>query len=258
MSTNDFAAFAALDLASIKLKLMHVESGEGWTALRADAVETEYRRFLFLMNKYPDAEASPTVDVDTFWHYHILDTQKYAVDCEVLFGYFLHHDPYVGIGAGASGDEHMAGAERMRVIYETEFGVSQAANAAQAFCTAPGKPAQAANDVQAFCTAPGTPAAAANAAYAFCTSPGQPGEATNAAHAAHAFRTAPGKPRHAAKAAHAFCTAPGKPVGAANAFCTAPGKPRQAANAASAFCTAPGKQAQDMTHRAIGEQALAA
>eukprot|EP01114_Cavostelium_apophysatum_P000303 TRINITY_DN10280_c0_g1_i3.p1 TRINITY_DN10280_c0_g1~~TRINITY_DN10280_c0_g1_i3.p1 ORF type:complete len:146 (+),score=34.26 TRINITY_DN10280_c0_g1_i3:244-681(+) len=129
MSTNEFAAFAALDLASIKMKLMHVESGEGWSSLRADAVETEYRRFLFLMKKYPDAEASPTVDVDTFWHYHILDTMKYATDCEALFGYFLHHYPYVGIGADANEDDHLAGGERMRTIYEAEFGAGPTAHA---------------------------------------------------------------------------------------------------------------------------------
>jgi hypothetical protein len=108
MSTNEFAAFEMLDLAPIKMKLMHVESGEAWSAVRADAVEAEYRRFLYLMKKYPDAGASPSVDVDTFWHYHILDTMKYALDCEALFGYFLHHYPYVGIGENANDGDHAA------------------------------------------------------------------------------------------------------------------------------------------------------
>lgn len=35
----------------------------------------------------------PTRDIDTVWHYHILDTHKYASDCKVVFGYFLHHNP---------------------------------------------------------------------------------------------------------------------------------------------------------------------
>ena len=42
-------ALTALDLDAIKMKLMHVESGEGWSAAYADEVEAEYRRFLFLM-----------------------------------------------------------------------------------------------------------------------------------------------------------------------------------------------------------------
>lgn len=239
MSTNDFAAFAELDLAPIKMKLMHVASGEGWSALRADAVEAEYRRFLFLMKKYPDAEASPTVDVDTFWHYHILDTQKYALDCEALFGYFLHHYPYVGIGAAANDGDHAAGGERMRAIYEAEFGASPVSYIRSAFCTSPGKPRDAA---AAFCTSPGTPHEAANAAYAFCTSPGKPQTAS----AAHAFCTSPGKPQ-AANAAHAFCTSPGKPAaGAAHAFCTSPGKP--ATDTAHAFCTSPGRPAANAVH----------
>ena len=242
MSTNEFAAFEALDLAPIKMKLMHVESGEGWSALRADAVETEYRRFLFLMKKYPDAEASPTVDVDIFWHYHILDTMKYARDCEALFGYFLHHYPYVGIGEDANDGDQAAAGDRMRAIYETEFGALPAANAAFAFCSAPGKQFDAANNASAFCSAPGKPRETANGAYAFCSAPGKP---LDAAHAAYAFCSAPGKPRETANAAHAFCSAPGKQfdaVNAAYAFCSAPGKPREADNAAYAFCSAPGKQ----------------
>ena len=253
MSTNDFAAFAALDLTPIKMKLMHVQSGEGWSALRADAVEAEYRRFLFLMKKYPDAEASPTVDVDTFWHYHILDTQKYAVDCEALFGYFLHHYPYVGIGAGMNDDDHAAGGERMRMIYEAEFGAWRAAND-DAFCSSPGKPV----DAVAFCSSPGKPAEA-NAAIAFCSSPGKPhhvaafcsspGKRLDTANAAAAFCSSPGKPVPAAiafcsspgepvRAATAFCSSPGKPVPAATAFCSSPGKP---VPAATAFCSSPGK-----------------
>jgi hypothetical protein len=207
MSTNEFAAFETLDLAPIKMKLMHVASGEGWSTVRANAVETEYRRFLFLMKKYPDAEASPTVDVDTFWHYHILDTQKYARDCEALFGYFLHHYPYVGIGAGANEADHAAGGERMRAIYEAEFGAQPTAHAVSAFCTSPGAPRKAA--VTAFCTSPGKPLEAASAAYAFCTSPGQPRQTANEA---YVFCTAPGRPRAAANAAYAFCTSPGKPL----------------------------------------------
>jgi hypothetical protein len=148
MSTNEFAAFEALDLAPIKMKLMHVESGEGWSARRADAVEMEYRRFLFLMKKYPDAQASPTVDVDTFWHYHILDTMKYARDCQAVFGYFLHHYPYVGIGEESDDSERVSGGEWMLAIYETEFGAMAGAQAA--WCAAPGKQADA-----AWCAVPG-------------------------------------------------------------------------------------------------------
>ncbi|MCC2971864.1 glycine-rich domain-containing protein-like [Massilia sp. IC2-476] len=245
MLTNEFAAFETLDLDPIKMKLMHVHSGEGWTALRADAVETEYRRFLFLMKKYPNAEASPTVDVDIFWHYHILDTLKYARDCEAVFGYFLHHYPYVGMGASANDDDHAAGGERMRSIYEAEFGTAAAANSAHAYCAGPGMPREAAIAAYAYCAGPGKLRQASDAAFAYCASPGTPREAANAA---HAYCAAPGKPREAANAAaYAYCASPGQPREAANtayAYCASPGQPREAANAAYAYCAAPGQPRQ--------------
>ena len=42
---------------------------------------------------YLDFEAPhvPTIDIDLFWHQHILDTRAYAKDCQKVFGQFLHH-----------------------------------------------------------------------------------------------------------------------------------------------------------------------
>jgi hypothetical protein len=118
----EFETIASLDLDPIKVKLMHNHSGEGWSLARASAVEVEYRRFLFLMKKYPDELAAPTVDVDTFWHYHILDTAKYAADCEAIFGYFLHHFPYLGLRGEEDMQAHDRAGERMRELYEESFG----------------------------------------------------------------------------------------------------------------------------------------
>jgi hypothetical protein len=123
MSAHDeFKAIAELDLDPIKVKLMHKESGEGWSAEKADAVEFEYRRFLFLMKKYPQEQTAPLFDVDTFWHYHILDTMKYALDCETVFGYFLHHFPYIGLRGEDDEAAHQRVGERMKTLYEQEFG----------------------------------------------------------------------------------------------------------------------------------------
>ncbi|NNG24426.1 glycine-rich domain-containing protein [Telluria aromaticivorans] len=234
MSTTEFALFETLDLAPIKMKLMHVESGEAWSATRTNAVEAEYRRFLFLMKKYPDAGASPTVDVDTFWHYHILDTMKYARDCEQVFGYFLHHYPYVGIGAGTDVGEQVEAGERMRAIYEVEFGASTASGSA--WCAAPGKPVQAAAETNAWCAAPGKPAAA------WCAAPGKQPGGTNEA----AWCAAPGKPVQGAAEATAWCAAPGKQLvvsaAVASAWCAAPGKKLHAQFEATAWCAAPGKK----------------
>ncbi|MBB3223388.1 glycine-rich domain-containing protein [Pseudoduganella umbonata] len=119
---TDFDTIDALDLDPIKVKLMHEESGEGWSLERANAVEKEYRRFLYLMKKFPEEQAAPLMDVDTFWHYHILDTMKYAADCDAVFGHFLHHFPYVGLRGAADEEAHRQMGERMRLLYEETFG----------------------------------------------------------------------------------------------------------------------------------------
>ena len=123
MSTHaDFAAIAALDLGRIKTKLCHVESGEGWSRARADAVEAEYRRFLYLMKIFPNEQTVPTVEIDTFWHYHILDTMQYAADCDAAFGYFLHHNPAVGLEGASEAPERARRAARMEALYAATFG----------------------------------------------------------------------------------------------------------------------------------------
>jgi hypothetical protein len=122
VSQEEFAEFAALDLEPIKVKLMHQESGEGWSLERANAAEFEYRRFLYLMKKFPQEQAAPSMEVDTFWHYHILDTLKYAEDCQAAFGYFLHHFPYMGLRGEDDLVAHQRVGERMRTLYEETFG----------------------------------------------------------------------------------------------------------------------------------------
>lgn len=92
-----------LDLEMIKLKLMDIEEGEGWSRDYVDQVAIEYRKFLGLSRNYPDLAIVPSGPVDIFWHYHILDTQKYGPDCIKVFGFFLHHFPYFGM----RGDEDL-------------------------------------------------------------------------------------------------------------------------------------------------------
>jgi hypothetical protein len=147
-SYNECKAIVELDLDPIKVKLMHKESGEGWTLEQASAVENEYRRYLYLMKIFPSEMAAPSMDVDTFWHYHILDTMKYVRDCEDVFGYFLHHFPYVGLRGQDDLAAHEEMGERMAVLYEQTFGqkypdslISDAASAANDMTAYSSRPA---------------------------------------------------------------------------------------------------------------------
>ena len=157
ISNTQYQAIAALDFTAIKYKLMMDTFGEGWSPAKADAIETEYRRFLYLQAAFPDQQTAPTLDVDTFWHYHILDTAKYAADCEAAFGYFLHHNPYLGLMDGDAPGMEVEAGERTRALYEATFG--EAYIRAEAYGEADGAAAR----CSGLCTATATPAGAASA-----------------------------------------------------------------------------------------------
>lgn len=86
-------AIEAIDLTPVCMRLMHPEAGPGWSDERTRRAERDYREFLFVASQFPDQAPRPSTDVDDFWHFHILDTIKYAKDCAQSFGYFLHHGP---------------------------------------------------------------------------------------------------------------------------------------------------------------------
>ena len=89
-------AIDELEFDRMKAKLLH-QQDRGWTPEAVTRAEHGYRQFLKLSAKYPGVAIVPGEEVDQFWHAHILDTQRYACDCERLFGHVLHHNPYVGI-----------------------------------------------------------------------------------------------------------------------------------------------------------------
>ncbi|MEK7148414.1 MAG: hypothetical protein AAB770_00685 [Patescibacteria group bacterium] len=114
-------AIDQLDLGPIKVKLMR-EDGENWSLEQVNMAEKWYKRFLFLNLMHPSLSIVPTKVIDTFWHYHILDTMKYAKDCQNVFGYFLHHFPYFGM----RGDEDAKNLDdafaNTKDLFHREFG----------------------------------------------------------------------------------------------------------------------------------------
>src|SRR5258708_7965918 len=139
------AAIQALDLDPIKLKVMDAEEGQGWTREYVDRMELAYKRFLTLLVRFPDETIAPTKDVDKFWHGHILDTIKYADDCQNVFGYFLHHFPYFGMRGEEDAANLRTAGKNMHALYEREFG--EALPSGAAFCSA------APQENAAFCSA---------------------------------------------------------------------------------------------------------
>lgn len=62
-------------------------------------------RYLDMCQRFPDQPLVPSCWVDDFWHLHILDTIKYAEDCNRFFGYFLHHFPCFGMRGESDKEE---------------------------------------------------------------------------------------------------------------------------------------------------------
>lgn len=116
-----------LDLSAIAYKLMHSE--EGWTKQKTTQALLRYMMFLFILNLYPNQNLVPTVEIDRVWHHHILDTQKYAQDCEELFGRFIHHSPYTGLGNDAS--NWQASFSETQKLFKQYFGVELLAEGTQ-------------------------------------------------------------------------------------------------------------------------------
>lgn len=148
-------AIEALDFSRMKAKLLHQQHVR-WTLESLEEAERGYRQFLKLAAKYPDSPAVPSEQVDAFWHAHILDTRRYAGDCERIFGYVLHHDPYVGI----DGPEDEARLLKMAVASDElstrEFGrpLTSAAYCARAATEDPAYCARAAKANQSTSSAP--------------------------------------------------------------------------------------------------------
>lgn len=186
------AAIFALDLDPIKFKLMDKKEGLGWTREQADRLELEYRRFLALTAKYPEEVIAPSSEVDKFWHGHILDTMKYAEDCQRIFGHFLHHFPYFGMRDAEDAANLVDAATNTRRLYEQEFGGAVTENAAYCARVAADTSAYCARVVgaevdAAYCARVAAPTGVAEDNTAYCARvAGQPGTAaeTDAAYCA--------------------------------------------------------------------------
>jgi hypothetical protein len=83
-----------LDFSMLKMKLLTEYS---WAPEAVEEAEDLYRKFLALNLRFPEQKLCPNGPTDEFWHAHILDTRKYAEDCNRLFGGMLHHYPYFGL-----------------------------------------------------------------------------------------------------------------------------------------------------------------
>jgi len=92
-----------LSLDAAKLYIERIELGHvvermmreyNWPRRTLLAACEQYRHFLWLVKKYDqEYQLTPSKEVDEVWHNHILFTEQYNKDCNVLFGRYFHHRP---------------------------------------------------------------------------------------------------------------------------------------------------------------------
>ncbi len=129
------ARIDALDLEPIVFKMMSPHPGvTGLSLAEADQRIAGYRCFLKLCAWYPGEPIVPATDIDDAWHAHILDTGKYAADCQVVFGAFMGHFPYLGLRGEADVLAWNAAYARTRELFRRHFGAGLPAGAAAGAC----------------------------------------------------------------------------------------------------------------------------
>jgi hypothetical protein len=107
-----------LDLSPIAYQLMY----SGWSREQTVKAITKYMMFMCLIHSYPNVALVPTQEIDKIWHTHILDTEKYAADCQMLFGHFIHHYPYFGMGNESEEQAKQAAFIQTQLLMNQHFG----------------------------------------------------------------------------------------------------------------------------------------
>jgi hypothetical protein len=118
-----------IDFSLVRQKLASADHGHAWSGETIDQAQLQYEHFLALVQAYPDEALVPSPLADEFWHQHILDTRAYEHDSHHLFGFFLHHFPYLGIRSEADAELLRVCSERTAGLYSRHFGNTVAAGA---------------------------------------------------------------------------------------------------------------------------------
>jgi len=112
MSTTINPSLPAISIDLVRAALR--AEGSFWSGKTADdlkAIEERYKRFLLLVQHFPNEDLAPTRDIDEAWHLHMLNPRAYAADCARIFGDLLDHDG----GFGKDSPEQL---EELKAIFE--------------------------------------------------------------------------------------------------------------------------------------------
>lgn len=113
----------SMDFTLMKAKMsLNDEGGLGWSPVKLDYIEQQYKNWLYLLRKYEGESLPPSDDIDDFWHFHMLDTLAYHRDTAHIFGYYLHHFPYFGARNQSDYGNLVVAFENLQQHYLDEYG----------------------------------------------------------------------------------------------------------------------------------------
>lgn len=134
MSDRKFAAVEAavadvrgrVEALDFSLQTRKMVETMGWLPEAVALMEGQYRDFLVLSAAVKRVglkmEIVPNRAIDEFWHMHVLDTAKYAADCQAVFGEMFHHFPYFGMQSDADRAAWLDAAEEGGRLWRACFG----------------------------------------------------------------------------------------------------------------------------------------
>lgn len=97
------------------------ENPTRWTIERISSAKENYIFFLAFTKIMKDVPIVPSVDLDDYWHAHILDTRAYLKDTILIFGEYLHHNPYFGMAGKEEEEDWKRAATESEQIWNAIF-----------------------------------------------------------------------------------------------------------------------------------------
>lgn len=89
---QDFNEIDSIDFSWIENMLVN---RRGYSVAKAERCIYLYRCILKIAAMHPDMAIAPPTGADIAMHLHVMHTRKYYVDCQRIFGEYVHHDPEV-------------------------------------------------------------------------------------------------------------------------------------------------------------------
>ena len=111
------AVVNSIDFEQMNNKLVNFY---GWSKEDVSLMNNYYKKWLSIHVCYTELATAPSAKLDEYWHMHILDTQKYMEDCQMVFGKYLHHYPYFGLES--DNDNLNTGFELTKKLFKHHFG----------------------------------------------------------------------------------------------------------------------------------------